>query len=241
MRSKKHAIVLRSAALLLAGSLAAAVANAQATPVAKEILTANGLMLEPTVEWEQARLVVAGPEGYRVEKWYLAPEPIVFTGDPSGVPLRNGFYRYELFLLGGSDRLELHRGGLLVERGRVALASLRGELKDRPRSELDHGPAMAADPVEPRDITDPGDIRAGGGLVAGSTTVDPSVGGLNLVFGGEIAEVYRALDGMRLNALEGPSSDANLWLGDDGNAGIGTFTPKCSPPRPPPDRAVRES
>jgi hypothetical protein len=203
--------------------LAAAVAsNAQPTPIVLEATTAGGVTLEPQVEWERARLTVGGVGGYRIERTYTDEEPITLGGlAPSGSPLRDGIYRYELSLFSENERTGLGGGYLSVESGEVTLRGPRGEEIAAESAAASPGGA----PVTPGDLVDEGDIKAGGGLSSGDTSLNPFDGQVVLEFGGASSTMSRYIGGTGIHEGIPLPVSPPLWVGDDGRVGLSTSVP----------------
>lgn len=173
--------------------------------------------------------------------------------DATGQPLPDGSYSFELHVrrtLSAEEReIEAagQQGGRLtqqeVQRMRSELERMNGpfvirsvgsftiqggQFSDlgtkREESRVASGvEAQSIRNVTGQNITDPGDILAGDGLAAGSTTVNPNIGELELVFAGGTSSVERWGSFLEIGAVDGRN---DLVIDNaTGYVGIGTVTP----------------
>lgn len=206
MRERNRGIVVRSAVLVLAVTLAAVAGNAQPTPVALEVITPGGLTLEPQVEWERARLVVGGPEDYRIEQTFTSPEEILFHAlDASGNPLADGFYRYELRLVrakAAMARTSLHSGRFRLVGGALQAVLLEGDES--------HDVSTRTDPeVDEDGVEDyfPDDVGSGDEICVGCTSgFEPG----SSSFGSEKLMIIDTTPGMAFLRSES-ATDLEAW------------------------------
>ena len=202
-----------------------------------------------------ARLTIAGPAGLRLTRSFKVGEALTFgLFDDKGQPLPDGAYTFELHAKrplsaeereieaagqqGGSmtpqearqARADLESangpfmirksGSFTVQGGQIS--GLGGQDKRVSGSRAEGKPIRN---VTGADITDGGDIKAGGGLAAGSTTTFPDVGELELILGtdAERASVERFSSFLEISSLD-DFNDLTIDVAT-GFVGIATATP----------------